>query len=397
MNVIHFQKRLQDSRILMVDDSEYSVFLVTEILKNGGYTNVAIASSGAAALDSISAQIPDLIIADVLMPEMDGFELCRRIRALPHCADIPIIVETAMHSQEERVNIFRHGATDLMVKPLNPVELLARVRIHLEKKHLMQDLQNYQHRVEGELSDARKMQFALLPDDDALKACRMRYGLKLSQYYDPSEKVGGDFWMLHPLDENRVLMTICDFSGHGVTAAMNCFRLHAVLHQQAAQYETPGTLLSGLNQFLFSLLPVGHYATFCALLIDTNKRRMTYAAAGSPTPMIHRAGNTQVEKLNGRGIPLGITPDATYETRETEFHPGDALFLYSDAITDCHAPGLVALSEEVIAEQLSLHAKKEWNDLFTSLMKMHQPATQQHTDDVTLVLCQWNGISAHGK
>src|SRR5438128_2578863 len=126
--------------IVVVDDDSECLKLLTGILTSEGY-NIRPADSGELALASIAAKPPELILLDIRMPWMDGFEVCRHLKACEETRDIPIIFLSAVNEVQERIEGLRLGAVDFISKPFHPDELLARVRIHLELKHLRSDLE----------------------------------------------------------------------------------------------------------------------------------------------------------------------------------------------------------------------------------------------------------------
>jgi two-component system, sensor histidine kinase and response regulator len=127
------------SRILVVDDISKNLQVVGTILRNEGY-HVMPATSGLQALERVSAQPPDLILLDLMMPEMDGLEVCSRLKADPFTRQIPVIFLTASNEMEHLMKGFEAGAVDYITKPFNAPELLARVRTHLELKHARERL-----------------------------------------------------------------------------------------------------------------------------------------------------------------------------------------------------------------------------------------------------------------
>ncbi len=133
------QPLLINSRILVVDDITKNLQVVGTVLRNQGY-KVMAAASGAEALKCVRAQLPDLILLDLMMPEMDGLEVCRRLKADPATSQVPVVFLTASNEMEHLVQGFEVGAVDYVTKPFNPPELLARVRTHLELKHARERL-----------------------------------------------------------------------------------------------------------------------------------------------------------------------------------------------------------------------------------------------------------------
>jgi two-component system sensor histidine kinase/response regulator len=124
----------QDSLILIVDDVLQNIQVVGTMLREAGYS-IMPATSGAAALQRVQKKLPDLILLDFMMPDMDGLEVCRRLKDDPATKAIPVIFLTASNEMSHLVQGLQAGAVDYVTKPFNPPELLARVRTHLELKH----------------------------------------------------------------------------------------------------------------------------------------------------------------------------------------------------------------------------------------------------------------------
>jgi two-component system, sensor histidine kinase and response regulator len=133
---------LPDSLILVVDDVQQNIQVVGTMLREAGYS-IMPATNGSAALQRVQKKLPDLILLDLMMPEMDGLEVCRRLKADPATRPIPIIFLTASNEMSHLVQGLQAGAVDYVTKPFNPPELLARVRTHLELKHARDTIVRY--------------------------------------------------------------------------------------------------------------------------------------------------------------------------------------------------------------------------------------------------------------
>ena len=127
------------ARILVVDDTPHNVKLLADILGARGYA-VSTASSGKEALEKVAAEPPDIVLLDVVMPEMSGYEVCRAIRNAPQTARLPVVMVTALDPSQERIKGIEAGADDFLTKPINQPELLARVRSLLRIKELWDEL-----------------------------------------------------------------------------------------------------------------------------------------------------------------------------------------------------------------------------------------------------------------
>jgi PleD family two-component response regulator len=127
--------------ILIVDDTTKNIQVLGNILYSKGY-NISVATSGKEALESVKAKTPDLILLDIQMPEMDGFEVCKNLKSNPSTKEIPVIFLTAVTDPEKIVHGFELGAVDYITKPLNPAELFMRVATHIEIKESRQNSKN---------------------------------------------------------------------------------------------------------------------------------------------------------------------------------------------------------------------------------------------------------------
>jgi len=123
----------QQPRVLVVDDQAPNRKLLSDLLSTQGYA-IDAAESGEEALARIQAKVPDLVLLDVVMPGLNGYEVCRRLRADPATSVLPVVMVTALDPTEERIKGLQAGADDFLTKPINTPELLARVRSLLRIK-----------------------------------------------------------------------------------------------------------------------------------------------------------------------------------------------------------------------------------------------------------------------
>lgn len=128
-------KKKNKMLILVVDDNPQNLQFLGNLLSENGY-EVAVAENGIQAMDFVNNKNPDLILLDIIMPEMNGFEVCKKIKSNKSTMHIPIIFLTARNDTDSIVEGFEVGGTDYVTKPFNKIELLARVKTHIEVKIL---------------------------------------------------------------------------------------------------------------------------------------------------------------------------------------------------------------------------------------------------------------------
>ncbi len=337
---IHIPGRVSDvadevsaAHILVVDDMPLMRTMIGNCLKRGGFSRIDYAADGAEALEMIAHEIPDLVVLDLNMPRVSGYEVCRALRSDPKTEHLPILVQSASETPEERVEVFASGATDFVSKPINQPELLARVCMHLENKFLINSLSAFQSRIQAELSMAREMQHSLLPDPKTIAKLEDFSGGTIEAFYKASFELGGDLWGCWPISDDRVGIYVLDIAGHGVGAALNTFRVHATMARFEAAREDPATFLTVLNTALQPNFPLGQFATMFYAVLNFKTNELVYAGAGAPRPMI-LSPDGDVRLLDSSGLPVAILRKPEYENRYDKLEMGESLFCYSDVLTE---------------------------------------------------------------
>ena len=375
------------SSILIVEDNEINRVFLEKMLHARGFTHLLSVASAEEALAQIDAFNPDLVILDIMMPGMDGFECCAMIRSQHKYRNLPILIQTSIVEPGLRVKAFEMGATDFVSKPVYAEELCARVMVHLEKRHSLNTLQLYRNRIEIELESARQLQLAILPNSDELAEIKRACHLDISACFQPSSEIGGDFWGAKMLFPHQTAFWLIDFSGHGVAGALNAFRLQAYLKEYSSLTARPGEYLSHLNDKLLHLLLRGQFATMFYGIIDTQSSQLFYACACAPHPIILRKNSAKPEMIDGSGTPLGIGMHL-YSTQSVAFAAGDTLVLYSDAMTETPNQAGECITEAQIMELLARHRGASAAEIKRTLFDYFMLHTN-HTisDDLTITVC----------
>ncbi|HLD95756.1 MAG TPA: response regulator, partial [Alphaproteobacteria bacterium] len=234
---------IKNQKILVVDDAALNRELITSYLESGGYTTIQVADDGKRALELVDSFAPDLIILDLIMPGISGFEVIKSIRSQKGLLNIPIIVQTAISDPEQRVEAWLGGANDVITKPIHRLELLSRVKVQLKTNILIQKLEHYHEAAEADIKQALELQRSLLPSSDLIKTLENKHKISLKSLFKPSRFLSGDIWGAIDISDTQMGVWICDFSGKGIKAALNTFRIHTILQEYKHCADEPSELL----------------------------------------------------------------------------------------------------------------------------------------------------------
>jgi phosphoserine phosphatase RsbU/P len=370
--------------VLVVDDATANLQIVHSMLK--GDFKIQVATSGAKALALARAKPqPDLILLDVTMPEMDGYEVCAILKATPEARDIPVIFLTGKTEADDETKGFEVGAVDYIHKPFSPAVVKARVHTHLVLREAREQLARQLFSINNELEMAREIQLSILPHEiPKIK------GLEIAARYIPMSSVAGDYYDFIVVDEKHVGILVADVSGHGLPAALIASMLKAALSAQSPHAFDPARVLAGLNQSLCGKFK-HHFATAVYVFVDMEKRSMSYAGAGHPPLLLWRMSTGSAAEVLENGLPLGLFSGGTYSAVELRVEPGDKALLCTDGIVETRSPsdqefgpdllkGFLEsnhnLGAEIFADSL-LDALSDWSE---------HPKGYGKEDDITLLV-----------
>jgi serine phosphatase RsbU (regulator of sigma subunit) len=325
--------------ILVVDDAPANIQVVNSILKDT--YKVRIATNGTKALELVNvAPPPDLILLDIVMPGMDGYEVCTRLKNDPQTKDIPVIFLTAQTETEDETRGFEVGAVDYIHKPFSPAVVKARVNTHLVLRGIREQLAQQLLAIQKELETARQIQLSILPT-----YIPKAHGLDIAARYVPMTAVAGDFYDFIFVDEKHIGVLVADVSGHGMPAALIASMLKIAFAAQASLVAEPERVLSGLNQALCGKFQ-HHYVTAAYAYIDMEMRTLTYAGAGHPPLLLWGSSRQGVQDVIENGLFLGKFDTATYSSVELPLLPDDWILLYTDGIPETTSPAMVEFGDE---------------------------------------------------
>jgi serine phosphatase RsbU (regulator of sigma subunit) len=375
--------------ILIVDDAPANLQIVRSILKDD--FKIRVATSGAKALDLVKAKPqPDLILLDVTMPEMDGYEVCGILKATPEARDIPVIFLTGKTETDDETKGFEVGAVDYIHKPFSPAVVKARVHTHLVLREVQKQLARKLLDINNELEMAREIQLSILPHEIP----KIR-GLEIAARYIPMSSVAGDFYDFIVVDEKHIGIFIADVSGHGLPAAIIASMLKVALTAQSPHAFDPARVLAGLNQSLCGKFKQ-HFVTAAYVFVDMEKNSIGYAGAGHPPLLLWRTSRGNSSEVLQNGLILGLFPEATYSVVEVLVEPGDKIVLYTDGILETRSPSEqefgVDLFKAFLESNHSLGADTFADSLLDELSNWSEhPRGNGQEDDITLLAIDFQG------
>lgn len=338
-------KPLSDCRVLLVDDAKANLDILVEALK--GDHKLSLALNGETALQIAARTPPDLVLLDILMPGMDGYEVCRRLRQMPETAEVPIMFLSSLEEVQNKTRGFEAGANDYVTKPFDMPEVKARVRSLLKAKAYNDAVKE---QIASELRIAREIQMGILPQDftEFEKAYHVRFGALLH----PAREVGGDLYGVCAATPHKLVFFIGDVSGKGIPASMFMVRVSSLARLLARQFVDPEQILARLNDELAVDNPSGMFVTFLCAVFEPATGRLSLANAGHCRPVLLRPGQAPRWAVKNLGTALGFEPGLVFERTNLDLRPGDSLLLYTDGITEAFNPEEECFGNERLLAEL---------------------------------------------
>jgi sigma-B regulation protein RsbU (phosphoserine phosphatase) len=370
--------------VLVVDDAPANLQVVRSILKDD--FKIRVATSGAKALDLVKANPhPDLILLDVEMPEMDGYEVCGILKATPEARDIPVIFLTGKTEADDETKGFEVGAVDYIHKPFSPAVVKARVHTHLVLREARELLARQLLDINNELEMAREIQLSILPHEIP----KLR-GLEIAARYRPMSSVAGDFYDFLMVDEKRMGILVADVSGHGLPAALIASMLQVALAAQSLHACDPAQVLAGLNRSLCGKFK-HHFVTAAYVFVDMEKSILRYGGAGHPPLLFWRTSEQSASEVVENGLLLGMFPEATYSSVEVPLESGDKAILYTDGILEARSSSEQEFGADLLKGFLESNHHLQAATFADSLLEevtgwSEHPKGEGQEDDITLLV-----------
>ncbi len=377
--------------VLVVDDVEANRDVLSRQLKRQGYA-VAIAENGQAALDQLRGSKVDLVLLDIMMPEMDGYEVLQRLKANEALRHIPVIMISALSELDSVVRCIELGAEDYLPKPFNTTLLKARLGACLEKKRARDreqelvaalhtqnsEMAAWRIAQEADLAVARTTQQAIVTS-----ALPPLEGWEVETLYTPLIQVGGDVYGWRQLENGSALFWVADATGHGIAAALFTTLVALLFNHASSGSNTAHGILARVNAEFYSVLRGRSFMTAGCAVIETNGR-LSFAGAGHPPLLLRRRGGA-VETVPSLATMIGIQAGLELVETVTTLAPGDAALLYTDGLYSSRFDSGDRLTVDHLTKEFARLGGD--GDLLARLVaELAQPSdTQAFDDDIAAI------------
>lgn len=384
------------NKILVVDGQEWVTDLISRLLTANDY-EVMTSESGHNALTRLEVFQPDLVLLDLELPDISGYDVCKTIKQNPDTQYIMVLCTTSLETREMSVRVAQVGADDFTEKNIDPALLLMKIKSLLRVKNM---------------SDQLKQKFAELEEKNGILEFQLRMGqqvqrslipnlniqfndMRISSRYMPAMDIGGDFYNLIKIDNDCAGVLIGDVSGHGISAALLTAMFNSMVVNHAKTYLSPDLLLYQINSEYCKVFENSRnimYASAFYAVIDTAKRKIYYSNAGGALPLLVRYSTDEVIELDAFGMPIGMDEAPIYEYKSVPYSSGDVLFLHTDGLSDTFYKDkpeeFTARINEILLSARGFPPAEIAEAMLAEFYNLDpSPSEKYMLDDVSLIVC----------
>lgn len=384
------------ARILVVDDTPNNVTLLEDMLTARGY-EVATARDGVEALEKVASGAPDLVLLDIMMPRMNGYEVLEHLRADAKLRHVPVIMISAVDEIESVIRCIGLGAEDYLSKPFNPTLLRARVGASLEKKRLRDEIVEHVERIERDLEFARAIQLSMVPTEFPLPSAE--YPLAVHATLQPARAVGGDLYDCFWIAPGRLCLVVADVSDKGASAALFMARTKTTIRllatpigKIAGHVPSPAELVEGINAELCRDNPHAMFVTLFLCMVDAASGDLHWCSAGHPRPYLVSSEGKVSAVVRGHSAPVGLEPAEACSSGRMRFAPGESLFMYTDGITEATNEQGEFFGDDRLEAALRSCAGEAPEEMVRAILRHVRTFTgpAAASDDIAALACRWH-------
>ena len=381
--------------LLVVDDNEDNRYTLTRRLQREGYANLTTAADGQQALELLNARPFDLVLLDVMMPGLNGYEVLERMRADGRLRHIPVIMISALDEIDSVIRCIELGAEDYLPKPFNPTLLRARVGASLEKKRLRDEIVRNARRMGRELDKAREIQLSMVPREFPVPTAESP--VEVFAVLEPARETGGDLYDCFWISPGHLCLAIGDVSDKGASAALFMARTKAVLRVMATSLAQAGCapiaadLVSRINEELARDNTQVMFVTLFLCIVDVQTGHLDWCNAGHAAPVRVMPHGVLTAIPVERSIPVGVRETIAHASGEATLAPGECLFLYTDGVTEAANEKEELFGEERLAVALQAAAGQSAAEVVRAVLDAVRSfaGAAPPADDIAVLACCW--------
>jgi len=323
-------------KILIVDDTPANVKIITKFLERKSY-QVISAMDGQEAIDKFKSESPDIVLMDVMMPNIDGYEATKEIRALEQSHWVPIIFLSAKTTVDDQIKAIELGGDDYLTKPVDlrmlEVKLFSMLRIVNMQRELTsahRKLQKYFDRSASEMELAKKLMVNMTQKYSALDTDQIKI------FNSPAEDISGDIAICYKAINDKFYFLLADATGHGLSAAISQIPLSQIFYEMAEKNFSVSAIAKQMNLVLKSLLPPDRFAAATLVSLDKKNKIIEVWNGSNPSPIFINSKNEIARKFSESNFALGIVEDKHFSTRTDMFlwEESGEFLVFSDGLLD---------------------------------------------------------------
>lgn len=372
--------------ILLVEDSATNRQMIGQFITRLGY-RCAVAVHGLDALAYCQENRPDLILMDVVMPEMDGLQATEALRELFGESWVPIIFLTSQSELESVVLGLKAGGDDYLAKPVNFDLLAAKIQVFLRIAEMQEQINQDAIRLEKYYQANEEEQRLTLELIERLNEQYTSPQPHVWQHLSPATHFNGDLICICPSPSGQEHIMLADCTGHGLAAAISALPVVDCFYEMTRNGSALSDIAAGINKKIYKLLPRSRFVAAALISIDHKTGTINVWNGGIPCVLLFSTFGKLAVRLKPRHPPLGILPEEDFDktTQALNFHPHDMLVVSSDGITESKNCQGAMFGVEGVIEAVKSTEGKSVGDHVLKMVSMHLEGNAA-SDDVSLLV-----------
>ncbi|WAJ70567.1 fused response regulator/phosphatase [Catenovulum adriaticum] len=370
-------------RILVVDDQELNRTMLQYMLELEGY-QVFHAENGKHALETFEQTQPDIILLDVIMPVMDGFETAPILKTLSGDLHLPIIFITSLDDQDSMLQCLEVGGDDFLTKPFDKVLLSAKIKAHARTRELSQRLLEQRNTLKYHQNQTER-EHAIVEHIFSNAFSNNQYLDEIvSHYLSPASMFNGDLFLTNRSPLGGTYVFLGDFTGHGLAAAVGALPTAQTFFSMTNEGQIVGDIAKTINTQLLNLLPDDMFCAATIIELSNSGKAVSIWSGGMPEIFVIDDTQGLKQKIMPQHMALGILEGSEFESTmvNCDVTPHDRLLVFTDGVTETMNHNDEMFGEQRLETFYQHNPKAELKDLIAHLD--HFRGTTEQADDLSI-------------